>query len=79
MDATAEEIKEAYRLFYLIKGHLDSPEATVMSSYNSYFRRAWQSGSDGAPHYERDEMFEEAWAKKIEEDTIEKVANLGYD
>jgi hypothetical protein len=50
-----------------------------MSSYNSYFRRAWQSGSDGAPHYERDEMFEDAWAKKKEEDAIEKVANLGYD
>jgi len=79
MDATDEEIKEAYRIFYLIKGHIDSPETTVMSSYNSYFRRAWQSGSDGAPHYEKEDGFEEAWAKKIEEDTIEKVANLGYD
>ena len=38
-----------------------------MSSYNSYFRRAWQSGCDGAPHYEKEDRFEEAWAAKKNE------------
>tara|TARA_B100000676_G_C17816237_1_gene700177 strand:+ start:22 stop:231 length:210 start_codon:yes stop_codon:yes gene_type:complete len=60
-------LKEAYRIFFLVKGHLDATEETVMSSYNSYFRRAWQSGCDGAPHYEKEDRFEEAWAAKKNE------------
>lgn len=35
------EVKEAYRLFWLVKGHLNSPHETIMASANGYFKRVW--------------------------------------
>jgi len=64
MDA---ELKEAYRLFFMVKGHLDASPETVLGSADSYFRRLWRAGSDGAPLYEADEKFEIAWKKKYNE------------
>ena len=55
------DLKEEYRLFYLVKGHLDADPQTVINSADGYFRRLWIAGSNGAPLYDYDEQFEEAW------------------
>lgn len=36
------DVKEAYRLFWLVKGHFASHE-TVMASADSYFKRLWNN------------------------------------
>jgi hypothetical protein len=64
------DLKEEYRIFYMVKGHLDASPNTVISSYNSYFNRLWRDGADGAPLYEYDENFEQEWRKRYEQDTI---------
>ena len=60
---TDEEIKEAYRLFFLVKGHLDTSPETAISSANGYFKRLWYDGANGAPLYNYEEDFKVAWAK----------------
>lgn len=57
------DLKEEYRIFFMVKGHLDASESTILSSYDSYFKRLWRSGSDGAPHYLKEEEFEKLWKK----------------
>lgn len=64
MKPTAEEIKEAYRLFFLVKGHLDCTPEMALASADGYFKRLWYDGGDGAPLYLYDENFEKAWAEK---------------
>ena len=59
-----EELKEAYRLFFLMKGHLDATPQTVLGSADGYFKRLWMAGSNGAPLYDYDEAFEEAWKNR---------------
>jgi hypothetical protein len=59
-----EEIKEAYRLFFLVKGHLNCTQETALGSADGYFRRLWMAGSNGAPLYEYEEQFEKAWREK---------------
>lgn len=63
MKANDAELKEAYRLFFLVKGHLDATPETVLGSADSYFKRLWVAGSNGAPLYDYDEAFEKAWDK----------------
>jgi len=58
------DLKEEYRLFFLVKGHLDASPETVVASANGYFRRLWIAGSSGAPLYDYDEQFELAWKEK---------------
>jgi hypothetical protein len=60
------ERKEAYRLFWMVKGHLDTSHETIMASANGYFVRLWSDGSNGAPLSDYEEGFEEAYRKKIE-------------
>ena len=55
------DLKEQYRLFYMVKGHLNSPPETVIASAEGYFRRLWADGSNGAPLYDYSEDFEKAW------------------
>jgi hypothetical protein len=55
------DLKEEYRLFYMVKGHLDATPETVIGSAEGYFRRLWMAGSNGAPLYDYDEQFEQAW------------------
>jgi len=55
------DLKEEYRIFYMVKGHLDASPQTVIDSYNGYFRRLWIDGSNGAPLYDYEEQFEQAW------------------
>ena len=64
MKATTKEIKEAYRLFFMVKGHLNCTVETALASADSYFKRLWYDGCAGAPLYLYEEQFEEAWAKQ---------------
>jgi hypothetical protein len=56
-----EELKEAYRLFYMVKGHLNCSPETALASADGYFRRLWYDGCNGAPLYDYEEQFELAW------------------
>lgn len=58
------DLKEEYRIFFLVKGHLDATESTVLSSYDGYFKRLWYDGANGAPLYEKEEEFEKEWKKR---------------
>ena len=64
-----------YRLFYLVKGHIDCSPNTALSSANGYFKRLWYAGSNGAPLYEKEEEFEIEWEKK-KEDILKKFVDL---
>ena len=52
------ELKEAARLFWIMKGHL-TDEDTMKESYNGYFKRVWYDEET----YYKTEGFEEAWAE----------------
>ena len=65
---TEEFRKEAYRLFWLVKGHLgchDWSDKSIEEMHNSYFKRLWCK-------YQGDDMsriedgFEEAYQKLFE-------------
>jgi len=56
------DLKEEYRLFYMVKGHLNASPETVIQSAEGYFKRLWYDGANGAPLYEYEERFEKAWA-----------------
>jgi hypothetical protein len=55
------DLKEEYRLFYMVKGHLDATPETVVASAEGYFKRLWYDGCNGAPLYDYEEQFEQAW------------------
>jgi hypothetical protein len=63
MSESKPSLKEAYRMFYMVKGHLDITDEQAYSSYDSYFKRLWYDGANGAPLYEYDSDFQIAWAK----------------
>ena len=67
MSEDKPSLKEAYRIFFLVKGHIDISDEQAYSSYNSYFKRLWFAGSNGAPLYEKEDLFEEVWAAKKNE------------
>tara|TARA_B100000925_G_C22009602_1_gene475560 strand:+ start:149 stop:367 length:219 start_codon:yes stop_codon:yes gene_type:complete len=67
MDDDKPTLKEACRIYFLVKGHIDISDEQAFSSYNSYFRRLWFAGSDGAPLYEKEDAFEEAWRNKYKD------------
>jgi hypothetical protein len=58
---TEAERKEAYRLFWMVKGMIAENENTAMASADSYFKRLWFDGSNGAPLYEYEQGFEQAY------------------
>ena len=58
---TSEEIKTAYKLFFMVKGHLNCTPETALASADGYFKRLWYDGANGAPLYDYEEQFEEAW------------------
>lgn len=57
------DLKEQYRLFYMVKGHLNASPQTVIDSADGYFKRLWYDGSNGAPLYDYSEQFEIEWKK----------------
>tara|TARA_B000000609_G_C24047417_1_gene279332 strand:+ start:526 stop:714 length:189 start_codon:yes stop_codon:yes gene_type:complete len=50
-------LKECCRLFWMVKGHLNTSEETIRSSYNGYFKRLWYNEEA----YIKEEGFEEAY------------------
>ena len=65
---TPEFRKEAYRRFWLVKGHLAChtwKDKDIISMYDSYFKRLWNNESGCLELYE--EGFEEAYNKIIGE------------
>ena len=58
-------LKEAYRLFWIVKGHIAESDQTALDSYDGYFKRIWIDGSNGAPLSDYEEGFEIAWNKKM--------------
>lgn len=58
------DLKEQYRLFYMVKGHLNASPDTVIQSAEGYFKRLWFDGANGAPLYDYAEQFEIAWAER---------------
>ena len=60
---TYEELKEAYRLFWMIKGHLRVTPETALGCQDGYFKRLWYDEES----YLKEEGFEEAWPKKWQE------------
>jgi len=36
---SSSEIKEAYRIFWMVKGHLNVSQSTVISCADGYFKR----------------------------------------
>ena len=60
----AYDLKEEYKIFYMVKGHLDATPQTVINSADGYFKRLWADGCNGAPLYLYEEQFERAWEEK---------------
>ena len=56
------EEKEAYRLFWMVKGHLNTTHETIMQSADGYFKRLW--GNHEACYHE--DGFEEAYKKVLD-------------
>ena len=54
---TEVSLKEACRLFWMMKGHLNTSEETIRSSYDGYFKRLWYNNEA----YIKEEGFEEAY------------------
>lgn len=50
--------KEAYRLFWIVKGHLNASEQCILDCYDSYFKRVWYNEES----YIHEQGFEEAWS-----------------
>ena len=50
-------LKECCRLFWMVKGHLNTSEETIRSSYNGYFKRLWYNNEA----YIKEDGFEEAY------------------
>ena len=52
------EVKQAYRLFWMVKGHINNvSHNTILSCADGYFKRLW--GNHEACY--REDGFEEAW------------------
>jgi len=57
------KIKEAYRMFFFIKGHLNCSEKTALDCYDNYFKRCWYNQE----MWIREEAFEKEYEKKSAE------------
>lgn len=54
--------KEAHRLFWMVKGHLNTSEKTIFQSAPGYFKRLWYNEEA----YAKEEGFEEAYQKILD-------------
>jgi hypothetical protein len=55
-----KDFKEASRLFWMVKGHLNAEDHVIMDCYDGYFTRIWYNEEA----YVNEEGFEEAWENK---------------
>ena len=51
--------REAYRMFWIVKGHFNTTEQCIFDCYDGYFRRMWNNNEA----YIHEEGFEEAYNK----------------
>lgn len=51
--------KEVYRIFYMVKGHIDVAPEVAHSCYDEYFKRLWYNTEAS------DKGFEELWEQRI--------------
>ena len=58
---TNEQHKQAYRLFWLTKGHFNTTEETILASAKGYFNRLW-TNNERVVYAE--EGFEEAYENR---------------
>ena len=68
--------KQAYRLVWIVKGHLAANDETAFDSYTGYFKRVWYMEEA----YVAEQGFEEAWAELEAHELdieLEKVVCLG--
>lgn len=65
-------VKEAYKYFWLVKGHLNAPHNTIMDCANGYFKRLWYDleGEDMSIWLEG---FEEAYAAVKKERKMDSI------
>lgn len=59
---TDPDLKDKAKIFWMVKGYIPS-DKMIIESYDDYIKRLWISGSSGAPLYDYEEGFEEAWMK----------------
>ena len=50
--------KEAFRVFFLVKGHIDVSEETAYACYDGYFKRLWYNQEA----WIREEAFEKTYS-----------------
>jgi len=62
MNLKYNSVKDAYKAFWMVKGHLNASEETILSCYEGYFRRIWHN-EEGYLH---NEGFEEAYKQRME-------------
>ena len=60
-----DDFKEACRLFWIVKGHLNSTDDTILNSKEGYFKRLWckYQGEDMSVI---EEGFEKAYQKRLD-------------
>ena len=52
--------KEAYRIFYMVKGHIDCDEKTARECYDNYFKRCWYN----LESWTREQAFLDKWRQR---------------
>ena len=55
--------KESCRLFYMVKGHLNVTDNTIIDSADGYFKRLWNNNERSEYGMEG---FEEAYKKRLD-------------
>ena len=49
----------------MVKGHIAESDATAFASADGYFKRLWVNGCNGAPLYDYEEGFEQAYNRRF--------------
>ena len=65
MSCSFTDVKDKYRVFYMVKGHINTNHATIVKSYDGYFKRLWNNNES----YIHEEGFAEAWQQLMEKRT----------
>ena len=69
------DFKEACRLFWMVKGHINTTETVIMECYDGYFNRMWYNSES----YVHTEGFEEAWENKYGSQQDQRIEHRGSE